>query len=69
MNKIFLSIAATFLSFIAFAQEKGAEVDVNVTKSTTTTHWYTSPWVWVIGAAVFILILVALLRGNSRSAD
>jgi hypothetical protein len=26
--------------------------------------WYTQPWVWVIGAAVFILLLVALLNGN-----
>ncbi|GAA4333005.1 hypothetical protein [Flaviaesturariibacter amylovorans] len=28
--------------------------------------WYNSPWVWVIGAAVFILLLVALLGGGSR---
>ena len=26
--------------------------------------WYTSPWVWVVGAAVFILLLIALLRGG-----
>jgi cytochrome bd-type quinol oxidase subunit 2 len=31
--------------------------------------WYTSPWVWIVGAAVFILLLVALLsnRGTNRS--
>jgi hypothetical protein len=68
MKKIFASIMATFLSILVFAQEKGAEVDVNVTK-TTTTHWYSSPWVWVVGAAIFILLLVALTRGSSRSAD
>ena len=48
----------------------------STTSSSTTTHsvsltddgsnWYNSPWVWVVGAAVFILILVALL-GGSRS--
>lgn len=27
-------------------------------------EWYTSPWVWVAGAAVFILLLIALLRGG-----
>ncbi|TCJ12027.1 hypothetical protein EPD60_15840 [Flaviaesturariibacter flavus] len=27
-------------------------------------NWYNSPWVWVIGAAVFILLLVALLGGG-----
>jgi len=30
--------------------------------------WYASPWVWVIGAAVFILLLVALTSGG-RSRD
>lgn len=29
-------------------------------------EWYTSPWVWVIGAAVFILLLIALLRGGGN---
>ena len=39
-----------------------------VTKTTTTTNtWYMQPWVWVVGAAVFIIILVALFRGNSNS--
>jgi hypothetical protein len=35
------------------------------TTTTTTTNWYAQPWVWVVGAAVFISILVALFRGNS----
>jgi hypothetical protein len=67
MNKLFTLIVSTILSFVVFAQEKGVEVDV--TKTTSTTHWYASPWVWVVGAAVFILLLVALTRGSSRSAD
>ncbi|RYY88680.1 MAG: hypothetical protein EOO15_08240 [Chitinophagaceae bacterium] len=29
-------------------------------------NWYNSPWVWVIGAAVFILLLVALLGGSRK---
>lgn len=40
---------------------------VEVTKSTTS-EWMTSPWVWVIGGAVFILLLVALLNGR-KSRD
>lgn len=35
------------------------------TESSTTTEWYTQPWVWVVGGAVLLIILVALLRGNS----
>jgi hypothetical protein len=67
MNKLFASIMASLLSIVAFAQEKGAEVDVDVTKTTNTTHWYASPWVWVVGAAIFILLLVALTRGGRRA--
>ncbi|MEJ7675858.1 MAG: hypothetical protein WKF59_24950 [Chitinophagaceae bacterium] len=28
--------------------------------------WYAQPWVWIVGGAVFLLLLVALLRGNSN---
>lgn len=43
----------------------GAETTTSITRTeTTTSNWYTSPWVWVIGIAVFILLLVALLRGG-----
>ena len=37
--------------------------DIDVTAGSDQT-WYTQPWVWVIGAAVFILLLVALLSGG-----
>jgi hypothetical protein len=44
----------------------GSKTDVTV----TTDHWYASPWVWVVGAAVFILLLVALLGGGrGRSSE
>jgi hypothetical protein len=57
-------------TFIALAQDDGGskEVDasVNVTKTTTTTTdtWYTQPWVLIVGGLVFILLLIALLRGR-----
>jgi hypothetical protein len=41
-----------------FAQDK-LDVDVNIGKEAA---WYTQPWVWIVGGAVFILLLVALLR-------
>lgn len=38
---------------------------VSVTRTeTTSSNWYASPWVWVVGVALFILLLVALLRGG-----
>ena len=41
-----------------------ADVNINVTKSSST--WYTNPIVWVIGAAVFILLIVAIARGGGK---
>lgn len=57
----------TLLQTAAGAQDGGgSDVNVKITKESHT--WYTQPWVWVVGAAVFILLLVALLRGNSKSS-
>ncbi len=61
-------LVLTFLSLystIALAQEGGgADIDVKITKDTG--NWYAQPWVWVVGGAVFLLLLVALLRGNNN---
>ena len=67
MKTISLSVVALFISALSWAQEKTAEVDINVNKDGGGGNWYASPFVWIIGAAVFILLLVALTRG--RSAD
>lgn len=54
-----------FFSILTFAQEKGVDVDINVKKES---QWYQNPIVWVIGGAVFILLLVALLRGGEKKS-
>lgn len=41
-----------------FAQDGGLDIDIDLGKP----EWYEQPWVWVVGGAVFILILVGLLR-------
>jgi len=58
-------ILVCFYSVMAFAQDKGLDVDINVKKEN---EWYQNPIVWVIGGAVFILLLVALLRGGQRKS-
>lgn len=63
IQKPLLAIAALLMSVIAFAQDKKIDVDVN----TSSGGWYTQPWVWVVGAAVFILLLVALTRSGKSS--
>jgi hypothetical protein len=42
-----------------FAQDKQVDIDVDVDKGGA---WYAQPWAWIVGGAVFILLLVALLR-------
>ncbi len=42
-----------------FAQDKQVDIDVDVNKGGA---WYTQPWAWIVGGAIFILLLVALLR-------
>ena len=65
---MFLFIAALFVSTISIAQEGGADIDVDINKDGGSGAWYGQPWVWIVGGAVFILLLVALLRGN-RARD
>jgi hypothetical protein len=59
-------IAGFFISLVCIAQEKSADVKVDINTDKGGGNWYAQPWVWVIGGAVFVLLLVALLRGNSR---
>ncbi len=63
MKKIFFSALAALYSTLLFAQEETKQIDVNI--NTKDESWYASPWVWVVGAAVFILLLVALTRRRS----
>lgn len=60
-----LLIVTLINSAIAFAQDK--KVDVNITTDKGG-GFFASPWVWIVGAAIFILLLVALLRGGSKNA-
>lgn len=67
LNKVFFLIVSLLLSLYSFAQDKKVEVDIN-TKSDNGNNFFMQPWVWIVGGAVFILLLVALLRSN-RSKD
>ncbi len=68
----FTRISTLLLSFIisvvAFAQEETKKVDVDIStdKGGGGGNFFASPWVWVVGIAVFVLLLVALMRGGSR---
>lgn len=65
MKKVYFSLVAAFLSVLTFAQD-AKKVDVNIGVDKGGSNWYASPVVWVVGAAVFILLLVALTRGGRK---
>lgn len=68
MNAVLLTFSASlvlvFVQSVAWAQEKKVDVDIDLNKGDD--DWYTRPWVWIVGGAVFLLLLVALLRGGGR---
>lgn len=60
---ISLLFASMIISIITFAQDK--KIDVNVNTKSGDDNFFMQPWVWIVGGAVFLLLLVALMRNNS----
>ncbi len=54
----------SILTTVAWAQDKGIDININAGSHH---EWYENKVLWVAGAAVFILLLVALLR-NKKGA-
>jgi hypothetical protein len=67
MKKMYLSVATVFLAVLNAIAQETKKVDVDINAGGDGGNWYASPWVWVVGAAVFILLLVALTRGGRRA--
>ncbi len=62
-NKAAVLFATLLFSFYSFAQDKTVDVNIN-TKPDNGGNFFMQPWVWIVGGAVFLLLLVALLRNN-----
>ncbi len=62
-NKLVLSFTMLLISVVTFAQDKVVDVNISSNKDN---GFFSTPWVWVVGGAVFILLLVALLRGGKK---
>lgn len=57
-----------FTSVKTFAQSVPEKVDVDISAGGDSV-WYGQPWVWAIGVAVFIVIIIAITRsGNKNNA-
>jgi hypothetical protein len=72
VQRIVLLVLFTMCQVLLLAQDTTSTTKVTVTnegKTVTTNEWYTQPWVWVVGGAVFLIILIALLRGGSSTSN
>ena len=67
--KFFLVFLFSCMQLVTWAQDTAStsRSTTVTTETTTTTDWYAQPWVWIVGGAVLLIILVALLRGNSSN--
>lgn len=65
IKKMVAVLAICLTSTALWAQDGGADLNVNINKGDSG-GWYTQPWVWIVGGAVFLLLLVALLRGGGN---
>ena len=57
-------LISLFASVIASAQDVPEKVDVNINTEGGSV-WYGQPWVWAVGVAVFIVIIVAITRSRT----
>ena len=64
INKVGFLTAMLLFSVFSFAQDKKVDVTIN-TKEDNGSNFFMQPWVWIVGGAVFILLLIALLRNNN----
>ncbi len=75
LKAAYFTLCLMMTQVILFAQEGtgGSTTETSTSKTTVSvtesTDWYSSPWVWIIGGAVFLLLLVALLGGGRGRRD
>ena len=64
-SRISLLFALMLFTMVSLAQET-KKLDININTKSNDSSFFMQPWVWVVGGAVFILLLIALLRNNGN---
>jgi hypothetical protein len=64
---LFSLASLTLTRALVFAQDStaGSSTTSSTTTSSTTT---VQPWMWITGAVVLLFIIIALLKGNSKTS-
>ena len=63
-----VAMSTIFTSVASYAQSVPEKVDVDINTNGGGSVWYGQPWVWAVGVAIFIVIIVAITRSNNKSA-
>jgi hypothetical protein len=63
--KFIMVMISFFSSVFLMAQDKKVDIDIN-TNEGGGGAWYNNWWVWVIGLALFVIILVAIISAGKR---
>ena len=58
MKKFSLALFSVLCSAVICAQEENNQTEISLDRPHD--NWYSSPWVWVAGAALIIVLLVVL---------
>ena len=65
-----LFVLLAMCQFIVLAQDSTSNITTSTTSTSTTEQiWYTQPWVWIVGGAALLLLIVALVRGNNSDSS
>ena len=68
-KKVSFLVLGVLSAFYLLAQEeKKVDVDISLDKGDNS-NWYQQPWVWIVGGAVFILLLIAILKGSGSKRE
>lgn len=67
-NAAILLLAALLISMPGFAEAQKT-INTNINRDDGGASFLSSPWVWIVGAGVFVLLLAALLNGGRKSDD
>ena len=63
-NKVLLLFVFCAMQLLAWSQDAVSHTSTTVT--TKTNNFEIEPWMWIVGGAVLLVILVALLRGSTN---
>lgn len=66
MKAVTMLFTVLTLSLYTIAQEVPEKVEVDIDAGGSG-GWFGQPWVWAVGVAIFIIILVVLTRGSRSS--